>query len=96
MSYRTSRSSGYGYECPTELKEVLCREIPGVNTPGTVCTCPTEHNLAILSPRALSSWDTTMTIGQRKYSPIYIYLFTFVPYLFVPTSFIPTPKAFLF
>ena len=36
------------YECPTELTEVLCREIPGVNTPGTVCTYPTEHNLAIL------------------------------------------------
>ena len=39
------RSSGYGYECPTELTEVLCGVIPGVNTPGIVCTYPTEHNL---------------------------------------------------
>ena len=36
MSYRTSISSGYGYECPTEFTEILCRVIPGVNTPGTV------------------------------------------------------------
>ena len=43
MSYRTSRSSGYGYECPTELPEVLCRVIPGVNTPGVVGVFPTEH-----------------------------------------------------
>ena len=28
-AYRTSRSSGYGYECPTELTEVLWRAIPG-------------------------------------------------------------------
>ena len=28
MSYRTFRSSGYGYECPTQLTEVLCRVIP--------------------------------------------------------------------
>ena len=41
LAYRTSRSSGYGYECPRELTEVLCRVIPGVNTPGTVCTYPT-------------------------------------------------------
>ena len=45
MSYRTSTSSGYGYKCPTELTEVLCRVIPGVNTPGTVCEYPTEHDL---------------------------------------------------
>ena len=55
MSYRTSRSSGYGYECPTELTEVLCRVIPGVNTPGTVCTYPTEHNLEILLSRGDSN-----------------------------------------
>ena len=47
-AYRTSRSSGYGHECPTEVTEVLCRVISGVNTPGTVCECPTEHNLEIL------------------------------------------------
>ena len=33
----TSRSSGYGYECPTEYLENLCRVIPGVNVSGTVC-----------------------------------------------------------
>ena len=47
-AYRTFRSPGYGYECPTELTEVLCRVIPGVNTKGTVCTYPTEYNLAKL------------------------------------------------
>ena len=31
-AYRTYSSSGYGYECPTELTEVLCRVMPGVNT----------------------------------------------------------------
>ena len=41
MSYRTAISSGYGYECPTELTEVLCTVIPGVDTPGVVCTYPT-------------------------------------------------------
>ena len=46
MSYSTSRSSGYGYECPTELTEVRRRVIPAVNTPGTICTYPAEHNLA--------------------------------------------------
>ena len=47
-AYQTFRSSGYGYECPRELTEVLCRVIPGVNTPipgvitpGMVCTYPT-------------------------------------------------------
>ena len=35
-SYRTYRSSGYGFECPTERTEVPCREIPGVNTPGMI------------------------------------------------------------
>ena len=50
MSYRTSKSSGYGYECPTELTEVLCRVIPGVNTPGMVCVYPTELNLATIHP----------------------------------------------
>ena len=47
VSYRTYTSSGYGYECPTELTEVLCRAIPGVFTPGMVLYVnPTEHNLA--------------------------------------------------
>ena len=54
LAYRTFTSSGYGYECPTELTEVLCRVIPGVNTPGMVtpgmvCMCPTEHSLARFS-----------------------------------------------
>ena len=40
VSYRTYRSSGYGYECPTELTEVLCRVIPGANTPGMVLYVP--------------------------------------------------------
>ena len=48
--YRTSRISGYGYECPTELADVLCRVLPGVNTypgwiPGYGFEYPTEHNL---------------------------------------------------
>ena len=30
----------YGYECPTELTEVLCRVIPGVNTPDMVLYVP--------------------------------------------------------
>ena len=29
LAYRTSRTSGYGYECPAELTEALCRAIPG-------------------------------------------------------------------
>ena len=44
-AYRAYRSSGYGYECRTELTEVLCRVIPGVNTPGMVLYVPYEHNL---------------------------------------------------
>ena len=45
MKYRTYTSSGYGYECPTELTEVLRRVIPGVNTPGMVLYVPyrTQH-----------------------------------------------------
>ena len=39
-AYRTYRSSGYGYECPTELTEVRCRVIPGVFTPGMVLYVP--------------------------------------------------------
>ena len=40
MSHISYRSSGYGYECPTELTEVLCRGkyIPGY---GSVRTLPT-------------------------------------------------------
>ena len=52
MSYRTYRSSGYGYERPTELTQVLCRVIPEVNTPETLCTYPTEHNREIFDPTA--------------------------------------------
>ena len=43
-AYRTSRSSGYGYECPTEVTEGLCRVIPEVNTPGMVCCVPYRQN----------------------------------------------------
>ena len=34
------RSSGYRYDCPTELSEVLCRLVPRVNTPGMVLYVP--------------------------------------------------------
>ena len=40
LSYITHRSSGYGYESLTELTEVLCRVILGVNTPGMVLYVP--------------------------------------------------------
>ena len=49
LANRTSRSSGYGNECPTELTEVICRVIPGVNTQGMVCAYPTEPDLAQFS-----------------------------------------------
>ena len=39
-AYRAYRSSGYGYEYPTELREVLCGVIPGVNIPGMVLCVP--------------------------------------------------------
>ena len=43
-AYRSSRSSGYGYERPTEVTEVQCRVRPGVITPGMVmCALPTER-----------------------------------------------------
>ena len=47
LAYRTA---GHGYECPTELTHVLCRVIPGLNTPGTVCAYPTQHNLQNFNP----------------------------------------------
>ena len=43
-AYRTSRSSGYGYECRTEVTEVLCRVIIGVNIPGMVLCVPYGQN----------------------------------------------------
>ena len=43
-AYRTSRSSGYGYECPAEVTVVLCRVIPGVNTQGMVLCVPYRQN----------------------------------------------------
>ena len=43
-AYRTSRSSGYGYEYPTEVTEVLCRVIPGVNTLEMVLCVPYRQN----------------------------------------------------
>ena len=43
-AYRTSRSSGYGYECPTEVSGVLWREIAGINTPGMVLCVPYRQN----------------------------------------------------
>ena len=59
LAYRTPRSSGYGYECPTELTEVLRRVIPGVNTPGMTCAYPTEHNLATLLVYFLTAYFLT-------------------------------------
>ena len=41
-AYRTSRRSGY--ECPTEVTEVLCRVIIGVNTPGMALCVPYRQN----------------------------------------------------
>ena len=41
---RTSRSSGYEYECSTEVTEVLCRVTPRVNTPGMVLCVPYRQN----------------------------------------------------
>ena len=43
-AYRTSRSSGYGIECPTKVTEVLCRVIPAVNTPVMVSCVPYRQN----------------------------------------------------
>ena len=43
-AYRTSRSSGYGYDCPTEVTELNCRVIPGVNTLGMVLCVPYRQN----------------------------------------------------
>ena len=61
MSYRTSRRSRYEYECRTELPEVLCRAIPGVNTPGSVFTYPTEHNLGIIHRSAVTAMQQPST-----------------------------------
>ena len=44
LAYRTSRSSGYGYECCTVVAEVICRVIPGVNPPGMVLCVPYRQN----------------------------------------------------
>ena len=44
LAYRTCRSSGYVYECITEVTEVLCRVIPGVNTSGMVLCVPYRQN----------------------------------------------------
>ena len=41
---RTPRSSGYGYQCPTEVTEVSCRVIPRVNTPGMALCVPYRQN----------------------------------------------------
>ena len=44
-AFRTYGSSGYGYYCPTELTEVLCRVIPGLSTPGMVLRVPFRHDV---------------------------------------------------
>ena len=59
LVYRMSGSSGYGYECRTGLTEVpgtgmnvlqnLQKFFVEVNTPGMVCTYPTEHNRVKIS-----------------------------------------------
>ena len=56
LAYRASRSSGYGYECRTELTEVLSRVIPGVNTPGVVCAYPSA------SPACNLLWNSRNSI----------------------------------
>ena len=43
-TYRASESSGYEYECPTKVTEVLCRVIAAVNTPGMVLCVPYRQN----------------------------------------------------
>ena len=41
--HTNSKSSRYGYECPTELTSFFCLVKLAVNTPGTVCTYPTDN-----------------------------------------------------
>ena len=71
LAYRTFRRSGYGCGGHTELPEVpgtgmnilqnsqmfFCRVIPGVNTPGMVCTYPAESNLGSFSLLGTSGTD---------------------------------------
>ena len=42
-AHRTYTSSGYGYECRTELTEVAVRVIPGKLARVRFCTYRTEH-----------------------------------------------------
>ena len=56
---RAYRSSGYGHECPTELTEVLCREIPGENTPGMV----------LYVPYRTQPWNDTLSCNIISYPP---------------------------
>ena len=55
------------YKCFTELAEVLCRVIPGLNTLGMVCTYPTEHTLGFFpytSPDP-ASYEIDPRVGLR-------------------------------
>ena len=54
---------GCGYECPTELTEVLCKVLPGIYTPGMVCAYPTEPNLAIMHSGGGKLPELTQNIG---------------------------------
>ena len=65
LAYITSRSSEYGYKCPTKLTEVFRRVTPGVNTPGMVCAYPAEHNLAqfVKQPKSVQ-----MTAGKNVFT----------------------------
>ena len=68
---RTYRSSGYGCECPTELTEVLCRVIPGVNTPGMVLYVPykTQPLKVAVKFVSLIHWPTTHRAFVRDRTP---------------------------
>ena len=62
-AYRTSRSSAYGYNCPTEVTEVLRRVIPGINTPGMdVCNIHTERKQKI----RVHCTDTNVVHNSQK------------------------------
>ena len=43
-AYKTSRSSGYEWKCPTDTTEVFCWVIPRINIPGVVFGVPDGQN----------------------------------------------------
>ena len=64
-AYRTSRSSGYGYECPTEGSEVLCRVIPGVIPRVWFCVCPTDRTKIESSGAGMNVVHNSQTFRAR-------------------------------